>query len=391
MLDKTHKQLISGMVALFIVMAISRFAFTPLLPIMQSSTHLNSQTSGYLATSNYLGYLIGAIIPMWFIMKSKAIDLKLYLLINIVSTVLMGMSDSYIVWLVLRLIGGITSGTVFVLASNIVLDALRQAHKESISGLLYSAVGMGLFVSSIYIFFVADSVSWQALWITLGIFSMIISLYVFITLKDNVQMKMEDSKTHRNFSTQTIDARFKRYFYIAYFCEGAGYIITGTFLVVIVKSIPQFADYAALSWMFVGLGAIPSTILWSMIADKITREKAIYLAFILQIVGVCLPILSHNIVSIIISSILFGGTFLGLTTLFLSQGQTMMYQYNTKTNFVASLTVIYSIGQMVAPSISGVLIGESGNYNLALGFATIILLVGLISSVKSYNVMRKLE
>lgn len=140
--------------------------------------------------------------------------------------------------------------------------------------------------------------------------------------------------------------------------------------------------------MFVGLGAIPSTVLWSMIADKITREKAIYLAFTLQIIGVCLPIFSHNIASIIISSILFGGTFLGLTTLFLSQGQTMMYRFNTKTNFVASLTVIYSVGQMIAPSISGVLIGESGNYNLALGFATVILLVGLISSAKSYSVMR---
>ena len=180
MLDRTHKQLVSGMIALFIVMAISRFAFTPILPIMQSATALNSQTSGYLATSNYLGYLIGAIIPIWFVFKSKAIDLKIYLLINIASTVLMGVSNHYVVWLVLRLIGGITSGTVFVLASNIVLDALRQAHKESISGLLYSAVGMGLFVSSIYIFFATDYVSWQTLWITLGIFSMIIAMFVFL-------------------------------------------------------------------------------------------------------------------------------------------------------------------------------------------------------------------
>ncbi|RIP33199.1 YbfB/YjiJ family MFS transporter [Staphylococcus gallinarum] len=388
MLDKPHKQLISGMIALFIVMAISRFAFTPILPIMQATTTLNSQTSGYLATSNYLGYLIGAIIPMCFIMKSKVIDLKLYLLLNIVSTILMGISDSYVVWLILRLIGGITSGTVFVLASNIVLDALRQAHKESISGLLYSSVGIGLFVSSFYIFFVADSVSWKVLWITFGAFSMIIAMFVFFTMTDNAPIKVDDSQAHSHLTVQSINTKFKRYFYIAYFCEGAGYIITGTFLVVIVKSIPQFADYASLSWMFVGLGAIPSTILWSLIADKITRKKAIYLAFLLQIIGVCLPIFSHNIVSIIMSSILFGGTFLGLTTLFLSQGQVMMYRFNTKTNFVAILTVIYSVGQMIAPSISGVLIGESGNYNLALGFATVILLVGLISSAKSYSIMR---
>ncbi|SUM34139.1 major facilitator superfamily permease [Staphylococcus gallinarum] len=57
---------------------------------MQSATALNSQTSGYLATSNYLGYLIGAIIPIWFIFKSKAIDLKIYLLINIASNSING-------------------------------------------------------------------------------------------------------------------------------------------------------------------------------------------------------------------------------------------------------------------------------------------------------------
>ena len=36
--------------------------------------------------------------------------------------------------------------------SNIVLEALRQAQKSNISGLLYSGVGLGIFTSSIYIF-----------------------------------------------------------------------------------------------------------------------------------------------------------------------------------------------------------------------------------------------
>ncbi|MDK9843957.1 YbfB/YjiJ family MFS transporter [Staphylococcus sp. IPLA37010] len=168
--------------------------------------------------------------------------------------------------------------------------------------------------------------------------------------------------------------------------EGTGYIITGTFLVAIVKSIPEFADYAALSWMFVGLGAIPSTILWSMMAEKLGYSKATNLAFILQIIAVILPVFSESITSLVISSILFGATFLGLTTLFMSKAQTLMFQSNSKINLVASLTVIYSLGQMIAPALSGVLIGESGNYNAALIFASIILCVGLLSSMYSYRV-----
>lgn len=388
-----HRQLLLGMASLFIVMAIGRFAYTPILPFMQHAEHMSDQAAGLLATINYLGYLIGAIIPMFFIFKSKVVDVKIYLILNILSIILMGFTTNYIFWSILRLIAGITSGTVFVLASNVVLEALRQAHKEGISGLLYSAVGLGLFFSSIYVFFFTDESTWQMTWIILGAISLILGLLVIFLMKENPPRELpgnsdtseEDKTAHRP------NPKFMRWFSIAYFCEGAGYIITGTFLVAIIKSIPAFSDYAALSWMFVGLGAIPSTVVWSLIAEKLDYSKATYMAFGLQIISVCLPVISHNIVSLIISSLLFGSTFLGLTTLFMSKGQMLMFQTGSQSNFIATLTVIYSVGQMIAPFVSGYLIGESGNYNSALLFATAILVLGLISSWLSYRALQKEE
>lgn len=387
MMRHAIRQLWLGMLALFIVMAIGRFAYTPILPFMQVSEHMDSAQAGFLATINYLGYLIGAIIPMYFIFKSKAIDLKIYLIINIMATILMGVTELYGLWSMLRLVSGITSGTVFVLASNIVLEALRQAQKSNISGLLYSGVGLGIFTSSIYIFFETHNDSWQLTWIVLGVVSLLGGMFVIFGMRDNPTIKIDQTQHAKIEDRQPLNAKFIRYFSIAYFCEGAGYIITGTFLVAIVKSIPELADYAALSWMFVGLGAIPSTVMWSVIAEKIGYDKATYCAFVLQIIGVSLPILSNHTLILMISSILFGSTFLGLTTLFMSTGQKLMYQSGGKSNLVASLTVIYSVGQMVAPAISGVLIGASNNYNIALAFATLVLIIGLFSTMKSYKVL----
>ena len=387
MMRHAIRQLWLGMLALFIVMAIGRFAYTPILPFMQVSEHMDSAQAGFLATINYLGYLIGAIIPMYFIFKSKAIDLKIYLIINIMATILMGVTESYGLWSMLRLVSGITSGTVFVLASNIVLEALRQAQKSNISGLLYSGVGLGIFTSSIYIFFETHNDSWQLTWIVLGVVSLLGGMFVIFGMRDNPTIKIDQTQHAKIEDRQPLNAKFIRYFSIAYFCEGAGYIITGTFLVAIVKSIPELADYAALSWMFVGLGAIPSTVMWSVIAEKIGYDKATYCAFVLQIIGVSLPILSNHTLILMISSILFCSTFLGLTTLFMSTGQKLMYQSGGKSNLVASLTVIYSVGQMVAPAISGVLIGASNNYNIALAFATLVLIIGLFSTMKSYKVL----
>lgn len=387
-MQKAYRQLILGMICLFIVMAIGRFAYTPIMPFMQQTGHMDNQSAGLLATINYLGYLIGAVIPIWIVVFSKVTDLKVYLLINIVSTILMGLFDNFTLWIIFRLIAGITSGTVFVLASNVALEALRAANKGRISGMLYSGVGLGIFTSSIFIFLFTTENNWKITWILLGVFALVMGSFVFFGMRQNSNVENETQTLNEKEDKPKIKLtkKFIWGFSIAYFCEGAGYIITGTFLVAIVKSIPEFADYAALSWMFVGLGAIPSTILWSMMAEKLGYSKATNLAFILQIIAVILPVFSESITSLVISSILFGATFLGLTTLFMSKAQTLMFQSNSKINLVASLTVIYSLGQVIAPALSGVLIGESGNFNAALIFASIILCVGLLSSMYSYRV-----
>ncbi len=40
-------------------MGVGRFVFTPVLPLMEAQAHLTSAQASTLATSNYLGYLIG--------------------------------------------------------------------------------------------------------------------------------------------------------------------------------------------------------------------------------------------------------------------------------------------------------------------------------------------
>lgn len=372
------------MLALMIAMSISRFAYTPILPFMQQDTSMNNQNAGLLATFNYLGYLMGAIIPMFITIKSKVFDLKLYVMINVISVILMGFSEHFLIWSVLRIIAGITSGTIFVVASNVALEALRMANKQSISGILYSAVGIGIFSSSIFIFLYTQAQTWKATWIILGVVALMAGIIILTSMKDNPSISKHSTSSNQN-QGKALNRAFIIPFSIAYFFEGAGYIVTGTFLVALIKTIPAYADYAALSWMFVGLGAMPATLIWSLFAEKIGYKKAIYSALILQIISVGLPIFSHHMLGLIVASMLFGATFLGLTTLFMSKSQELMYHTNQKLNLVSLLTVIYSVGQMIAPMIAGVLIGDSNNYQLALTFAMILLILGFIFSVISYR------
>ncbi|ASQ49627.1 TPA: YbfB/YjiJ family MFS transporter [Staphylococcus pseudintermedius] len=378
-----YRQLALGMIALFIVIALGRFAYTPILPFMQLDTGLDNKSVGLLATFNYLGYLIGAMLPIFYIMKNKVFDLKCYLLLNVATMLLFGVTDHFVIWSLLRLLNGISSGAVFVLASNIVLEALHLARREGIAGLLYSAVGLGLFSSSLFIFLYTDVTHWRETWIWLGSAAFILTLIIIICLRENPTLP--EPASHKAHGPENV-IRYSKKFYIpfaiAYFCEGAGYIITGTFLVAIVKTMPTLSEYAALSWMFVGLGAIPATVLWSMIGQRIGICLSVILAFLLQIVAVLMPIFTVNAFAIALSSMIFGATFLGLTTLFMSKSHQITFETKGN-NLVAVMTLIYSVGQMIAPYISGILIERTHSYNDALIFATAILVVGILSSLYS--------
>ncbi|HGH0798436.1 TPA: YbfB/YjiJ family MFS transporter [Staphylococcus pseudintermedius] len=378
-----YRQLALGMIALFIVIALGRFAYTPILPFMQLDTGLDNKSVGLLATFNYLGYLIGAMLPIFYIMKNKVFDLKCYLLLNVATMLLFGVTDHFVIWSLLRLLNGISSGAVFVLASNIVLEALHLARREGIAGLLYSAVGLGLFSSSLFIFLYTDVTHWRETWIWLGSAAFILTLIIIVCLRENPTLP--EPASHKAHGPEKV-IRYSKKFYIpfaiAYFCEGAGYIITGTFLVAIVKTMPTLSEYAALSWMFVGLGAIPATVLWSMIGQRIGICLSVILAFLLQIVAVLMSIFTVNAFAIALSSMIFGATFLGLTTLFMSKSHQITFETKGN-NLVAVMTLIYSVGQMIAPYISGILIERTHSYNDALIFAAAILVVGILSSLYS--------
>ena len=56
------KVLGAGIFSLILVLGVARFAYTPLLPIMQQQAGLGLAEAGWLAALNYAGYLSGALI-----------------------------------------------------------------------------------------------------------------------------------------------------------------------------------------------------------------------------------------------------------------------------------------------------------------------------------------
>ena len=99
---------LAGMAALAVAMGIGRFAFTPILPMMQDDFGLSIVGGSWLASSNYLGYLLGALAATAWPMRSRAV-LSGSLLAIAATTIAMGLTENFTAWAILRFGAGVAS------------------------------------------------------------------------------------------------------------------------------------------------------------------------------------------------------------------------------------------------------------------------------------------
>src|SRR5215475_11084303 len=97
-----------GLLALASAMGIGRFSLTPMLPLMQQDAHLTLAVGGWLATGNYIGYLLGALLCIA-LAPRPAVAIRWGLVGVGLTTLLMGLAEWPLLWLVLRFLAGVAS------------------------------------------------------------------------------------------------------------------------------------------------------------------------------------------------------------------------------------------------------------------------------------------
>ena len=120
---------ISGTLSLFLGMGIARFAFTPILPLMQSDFGFTDTISGALASANFLGYLLGAL----FVKKLTGGEntyawFKLSVVSSVIFVAMMWFEIQYL-WYPVRFLSGFSSAVLFVLSSEFILLYLLKENQ----------------------------------------------------------------------------------------------------------------------------------------------------------------------------------------------------------------------------------------------------------------------
>ena len=142
-----------------------------------------------------------------------------------------------------------------------------------------------------------------------------------------------------------VDAFDRRFgvLFVSYTLEGIGYIIAGTFLVAAIKQTSS-GWLGNGAWLFVGVAAAPSAALWAWLGARWSHPTLLAVALMLQAVGIALPAVAGGATAALVGAVLFGGTFIGVSTMALAAGRLLQFP-----GAVALLTAGYSAGQIIGP------------------------------------------
>lgn len=379
---QTVRYLIGGIFALVIAMGIGRFSYTVILPYMQEAFEFSRATAGYLATSNYLGYLVGAWVAGHLPIGNKRIlFLQITLVISILTTAFMGFTNAIIIWYLLRFISGVVSAFIFVVITSLILDQLASSSHMHLSGLFYSGVGIGIALSAVIVSPIQAVFHWNGTWIVLALFSIVLFVLIVLFIKPITPSKqLVESQI---ISEKTPPQSWMKWLIIAYSLEGLGYIVTGTFIVSIAQESTSFHGDAAFVWFVVGVAAIPSCIVWSKLAQRYGYVKILLNSMLLQAIGIVLPALATNSMTLYASAFIFGATFMGITTVCTTLARKLAPVNSHQ--MIGYLTAGYALGQMMGPSIAGTLASYTNSYQYALVGASLVVMLGglcLIGGVK---------
>jgi predicted MFS family arabinose efflux permease len=369
--------LLAGIVALAAAMGIGRFAYTPLLPAMQEAAALDPTQAGLLAAANYAGYLAGALLAAVAVPASARLRALLVSAIAVAATTaLMAITTDLATWGVIRFVAGLASAGVLVLATGLVLDDLRQQGRASLSGWLFSGVGLGIVVSGVIVRLTGERLGWRGDWLLLALLATA-AIYpcwrwLLHALRERASATAPPAPASPMPRADAIPIA-QVLLFAAYFLEGIGYIVTGTFLVAIVETTPELRGIGADVWIVVGLAVIPSAILWAALAGRAGYARALAGAYALQAVGIALPI-AGGAWAAFASAVLFGGTFAGITAVTLTLAGQLAPSRSAR--LVGMLTAVFGLGQMIGPVLGGVIASRAQSFSPALGAASALVLAG---------------
>jgi MFS family permease len=358
---------------MMIGMGFGRFAFTAIYPHMVEEGLLSLREGSWAASANYAGYLLGAILAV----RARASSAHRLCLVAVTGTALclavLAVLDSVWAIVAVRGLAGVFSALSMVAASLWLLE-----HRRYLRGapLLYGGVGLGIALSAeLLVFGSWTGLRSHGLWLLLGAVSLAIGLAAASGLINGGSAAPAPASNPAGAARATV----RSWPLVGlYGLAGFGYIVTATYLPLLVKQALPGLDPTHV-WAVFGLGAAPSCFLWHRIHLRVGTRVSLSANLMIQALSVILPVLLPTATGYLLSALLVGATFMGTVTIAMPAAQDIARK--TRTNLMAVMTLVHGTGQIAGPIVASAFYARTNSFSASLFAAAAALAVGGLASL----------
>ena len=350
---------LAGLAALALAQGIGRFAFTPLLPMMQDDAGVSLAQGGVLAAANYLGYLLGA---MWATRPAPAaLVIRASIVVVAAATLAMGFSQGMVLWAVLRFVAGVASAWSLVYVSAWCIARLSP----NSMGLVFAGVGSGVALAGLLCLGLAQAgASSTQGWIVLGVVATMIAALVWPVFSGSAEGARRSSVR----LAWTPEAVRLVLCYTAY---GFAYIIPATFVPAMAKAIVADPAIFGWAWPLFGATAAASTILVARWQSRLGARRVWMISAFVMAAGVTAPLVLPGLAGIIVAAVLVGGTFVVITMAGLQVAREIAGAGAPP--LMAAMTAGFGLGQVAGP----LLVAHLGDRGIPMALAGAAVLVAI--------------
>lgn len=364
---------LTGTLSLAVAMGIGRFAFTPLMPMMLHDHLLDLSSASWLASANYVGYLLGALLcslqpTLWAKRGWSPLPSPLMvrggLTLTCLFTAMMAI-DAPAAWPWLRFLAGLVTAVAFVFTSSWCLGHLSRLKAPAAGGIVYAGPGVGIAISGLLASLMVQ-LEWHSShgWLAFGLLAAVMTAIVWRAYAHpDAELALSSGSNEKNSSSGSVTE--KAALTIAYGFAGFGYIITATFLPVIARTALPGSAWPDLFWPLLGIGVAIGALIASRIPSHIDQRLLLVGCYLMQAIGIALSNLMPTLSGFAIGSVLVGLPFTAITFFAVQVGRRLHPQ--APSAIIGLLSASFGLCQIGGPPVASVLIAHAPS--TAVGFS----------------------
>ena len=370
-----------------VALGLARFSYALLLPPMRADLGWSYLTGGAMNTVNAAGYLAGALATPVLLRRFGA---RRVVVVGTASTAVLlaahgGVARDAALY-ALRFLTGIGSALSLVagavlaaeLAGRPAAAGTRAPSPGLVLGLYYGGIGIGIVASAVIVPALASGVAahaWQAAWVGLGAAAGLATAIVALATGGM------GAHARTGAAAATAGSRFRwRAFapaLLAYLLFGLGYIGYMTFVVTLLREQHYASGPITAFFAMLGLAVVASSWLWAGMLQRFRGGESLGILNGLVALATLLPVLDTAPPAVFCSGMLFGAVFVSIVT-----STTALVRHNLPAALwpagIAAFTTVFAAGQIVGPSLAGIIADRYGGLRSGLACSAAVLALAAV-------------